>query len=129
MRDIKFRAWGNQQNKYFNQDNVYISADGFIKVFNAFGEHSKAVQPPGFLLSPWFIIEQFIGITDKNGTDVYAGDIVETDGMEINGQKSRDVVQLTHGVYEPAAFFTEESLEAIGNVHEQPELLKERNTK
>ena len=48
MRDIKFRAWGNQQNKYFNQDNVYISADGFIKVFNAFGEHSKAVQPPGF---------------------------------------------------------------------------------
>ena len=59
MREIKFRAWGNHQNKYFNHDDVSISADSFITVFNTAGKHSKAVQPPGFLLSPWFIIEQY----------------------------------------------------------------------
>lgn len=34
MREIKFRAWGNHQNKYFNHDDVSISADSFITVFN-----------------------------------------------------------------------------------------------
>ena len=80
-------------------------------------------------------VDRFTGLVDKNGKDIYTGDIVETDGMEINGQKSRDVVQLTHGVYEPVAFFVEESLEVIGNIHQNPELLqcnensKNRNNK
>lgn len=122
---LRFRIWDAKRNEW------YCESNPDALTYYGFGMFGECTLPQRINTAdlPHLIVEQFIGITDKNGTDVYTGDIVETDGMEINGQKSRDVVQLTHGVYEPAAFFTEESLEVIGNVHEQPELLKERNTK
>lgn len=70
-------------------------------------------------------VDQFTGLADKNGKDIYTGDIVETSGMEINGQKSRDVVRLVHGIYEPVAHFEESALKVIGNIHENPELIKQ----
>lgn len=124
MSAYKFRAWDGKRMLYreLYDRNWYYDDDRCVQA--ALPKDKTALK-----------VDQFTGLVDKNGTDIYTGDIVETDGMEINGQKSRDVVQLTHGVYEPVAFFVEESLEVIGNVHEQPELLqcnknsKNRNNK
>lgn len=133
MRDIKFRAWGNRQNKYLNPDDVSIRADGFITVFNVDGKHSRAVQPPGDLLSPWFIIEQYTGLKDKTGTEIYEGDVVkvEGDGEIYRVEWIRSGFGLEPRYNSPrypvlGNVELRKKIEVIGNIHENPELLEEK---
>lgn len=133
MRDIKFRAWGNRQNKYLNPDDVSIRADGFITIFNVDGKHSRAVQPPGDLLSPWFIIEQYTGLKDKTGTEIYEGDIVKVEG---DGEIYRVEWIYSGFGLEPrynsprypvlGNVELRRKIEVIGNIHENPGLLEEK---
>ena len=138
MRDIKFRAWDNRQNKYLNPDDVSISADGFITIFNADGKHSRAVQPPGDL-SPWFIIEQYTGLKDKTGIEIYEGDVVQyyprhngvpyrvywanESAKFLIGRKGVVGQELSSVMYNLDTGRI--VLEVIGNIHENPKLGEE----
>ena len=109
-----------------------ISADGFITVFNVNGKHSRAVQPPGNL-SPWFIIEQYAGLKDKNGTEIYEGDIVkvEGDGEIYRVKWIRSGFGLEPRYNSPrypvlGNVELRKKIEVVSNIHENPELLEEK---
>jgi hypothetical protein len=132
MRDIEFRAWDNRQNKYLNPDDVSIRADGFITAFNVDGKHSRAVQPPGSL-SPWFVIEQYTGLKDKNGIEIYEGDIVkvEGDGEIYRVKWIRSGFGLEPRYNSPrypvlGNVELRKKIEVVSNIHENPELLEEK---
>lgn len=132
MRDIKFRAWGNRQNKYLNPDDVSIRADGFITAFNVDGKHSRAVQPPGSL-SPWFVIEQYTGLKDKNGIEIYEGDIVKVEGdgeiYRVKWIRSGFGLEPRYNSPRYPALGNVElrkKIEVVSNIHENPELLEEK---
>ncbi|OUM85660.1 MAG: hypothetical protein BAA01_09315 [Bacillus thermozeamaize] len=106
MRELKFRAWSIEKQSwvYFRIDNV-----------------PTWVHPAE--------VYQYIGLKDKNGREIYEGDIVT--GW-FNNQKI--VGQVFYG--SNAAFFIQRKdllgislinadswLEVIGNVYENPELL------
>lgn len=84
-------------------------------------------------------IGQFTGMHDKNGKEIYEGDIVEVyDFTSVYANKYQGVVKMIHctwvveyegrfGISHPKLSFddfAERKTEVIGNIHDNPELQK-----
>ncbi|MCS6156565.1 YopX family protein [Lactiplantibacillus plantarum] len=126
---IKFRAWDNLLNKMLV---VYrISFDGpvdgvqvhcYLDDRGAEGSTEYAYDGDGLIL------EQFTGLKDVNGKDIYEGDILE---VTIDGDVQADKY-LVKNVWDPHVWIEESDgyyavskMRVQGNVHENSELLEE----
>ena len=73
-------------------------------------------------------VGQYTGLTDKNGNRIFEGDICKH-RSNYSGNTVISVVTYTDGhflalVCENSGFELSEKLEVIGNIHDNPELLK-----
>ena len=134
MREIKFRAWdGNQmilpRDKAYYQH--YLSFCGQIvqkssEGMDCFGGGDRWSRRDKVELM------QFTGLQDNNGVDIYEGDIVKC----INGHvgviewEKSDCCFNVDGYYDGGndypsmAFMEGQPFTVIGNIYENPELLK-----
>ena len=125
MRDIKFRIWDGVKNEWLASSNKdALPYYGFALV----GEVMTVQSPPIWSLDEGNIVEQFTGLKDINGTEIFEGDILIDDTgepIEYWVVKFADggFVGECAGVAE--SLFELTSLEVVGNIHEDHELLEE----
>jgi uncharacterized phage protein (TIGR01671 family) len=80
MRDTKFRVWNRVSGEftYFSEPYFTLAKDGPRVAF-------KKVSDAKQMLSGYEEEEQYTGLKDKNGREIYEGDILQTPpGNELN---------------------------------------------
>lgn len=114
MRDIKFRAWDTTCKEMFPNVHNHINDKEW-----AFGSMLKDDR--------WSIM-QYTGLKDKNGTEVYEGDIVKTDsGANQKVCYREDMARFVLRFNEGASTDLTKDCEIIGNIYQHPELIQQKN--
>ena len=134
MREILFRARTISEDEYM-EGGEWI--EGFYTCFNG-DEHriytGYSETDCGDHYPDWFTVlpetvGQYTGLTDKNGKRIFEGDIIECVVIYDIGQyptfeKEIHAVCYREGCFTPFYNCERNSFEVIGNIHDNPELLK-----
>lgn len=120
----KFRAWDSWRKRMSVVDRIYIDTEG-VRLYDDFGEYWRDFRDVELM--------QSTGLKDKNGKEVFIGDIIkctrgclhevyiekEYGGTYFGGMPAVYLKDLREG------YAWTEHEEIVGNIYENPELLKE----
>jgi hypothetical protein len=116
-REIKFRIWDDR-----------LKTMSYFDVFNTFGRIPDDCKDN---------LQQFTGMQDKKGIDVYEGDIVLGDHDGGTGEATLEPITFSYGCFHigfcdplydnvySASPTTLDAYTVVGNIFETPELMKD----
>src|SRR5574344_1190946 len=129
MRMNKYRAWVKSEKRYIVdvQDFIplIVTNKGVMKLQPQFEKNYYEILP-----LDWFIIEQSTGLHDKNGVEIYEGDVVSFGNIGFGNRKVFAEVKMNDGCFDVVndvfrdylkCYVANKSVEVIGNIHERSE--------
>lgn len=133
MRELKFRAWDKLDKEFTHNIDCLLDISVPERVFVLDDEGGE------------LIIEQYTGLKDKNGKEIYEGDIVEQFVCGVKTFKDKpcgrrtiwqvrwneeeccfELHYLSGSLFGDSLMNKDDEFEVIGNIHENPELLEEK---
>ena len=124
MRELSFRIWDKKEKTMF------LSPIEIEHLGSWFDAHlAGAIADTGNK-----IVMQYTGLKDKNGKEIYEGDVVRV--FQPFNVPTKAIVELNDGCFElkgieltwrdyVKCFVVNHAIEIIGNIHDNPELLEE----
>ena len=119
MREIKFRVWDNQSDFYWGDGEGMDFKKIAFNFYDTLFEESRLV------------FQQWTGLTDKNGKEIYEGDIVKATSDQYENENFVGKVIFDEGCFltwinknDIRGIWGEDDIEVIGNIFENSELLK-----
>ena len=129
-REIKFRAWHKDLKKMFKIGQITLEEGTWN-----FEPNDRGFIGMSIPYQPSFVLMQYTGLHDKNGKEIYDGDIVY---CQTKYGKAKAIIKfidgkfvaywnsaLTHpeNGYHIACYEINKRFEVIGNIYDNPELL------
>ncbi|MCT1575675.1 YopX family protein [Oceanobacillus kimchii] len=150
MREIKVRAWDKESKKMREIDSIAFHGKGAfdqstqkIKLINLWGYNVIEEKDVIVQREPKdVVLLEFTGLKDKNGKEIYEGDIIEFNNCDYQRTAGNldDEIVLGEVEYSCGAWglkesngqlhdlyltlINDEEAEIIGNIYEHPHLLK-----
>jgi uncharacterized phage protein (TIGR01671 family) len=152
MRELKFRVWNKATKSWLNETagthcwseySINIFTGEIVEFVTGDNKFFSRADEPSFYFdktvvvkeSP-YVIQQYTGIKDKNGKEIYEGDLINYTCVAGEGDYQKEINQevfFEDGMFlfdRNALFsmgdsnFLKQSIEVVGNIFENPELLK-----
>lgn len=136
MREIKVRAWYKPYKQMCQVESLRFDGNG---VYTA-----VLIEEPFYdrriVEADEIVIEQYTGLRDKNGTEIYEGDIIRQKPLSKNSIGWTGKVIFKEGAFMAevhergklvmrlflSEFNPEKTCEVIGNIHEDSKLMEEK---
>ena len=122
----KFRAWDSSKKEMFT-DTFAITESGQVVVV----EQESVASPPDYVFVEHLVIMQSTGLHDKNGKEIFEGDIVKMAKDVYSDPTYYEIVRHRGGAYRLESkqhgcelWLRHTNCEVIGNIYENPELLE-----
>jgi len=117
MRLLKFRVWDTKQKCYLQYYDVNVWHEDAL--LNHIFDNGRMV------------FQQYTGLKDKNGDEIYEGDIVKATSDQYENENFVGKVIFDEGCFltwinknDIRGIWGEDDIEVVGNIFENPELLK-----
>lgn len=149
MRETEFRVWDSRKKSYFNKKDIAIDNLGNIFAFEVCDDNDADLWHVRILSDPdneRYIIEDNTGLTDKNGTEIYEGDIIQFEfwnekyyrqiaynsaiasyeAITVTSPTSKKLRQKAKYSFSELYKISSKGFKVVGNIHENPERLEEK---